>query len=82
MELDMTDSSHQCPRGFRQRTDPNIRTCVGNIGSFGCSSVHYSTAEHPLFKSVWESDSLPDWHYQCIQEYKYPWIILRLCGWC
>ena len=27
-ELDMTNSSHQCPSGLRQRTDSNIRTCV------------------------------------------------------
>ena len=43
-ELDMTDSSHQCPRDLRQRTDSNIRTCVRNTDSAGCSSVHYSTA--------------------------------------
>ena len=29
-ELDMTDSSHQCPRGLRQRNDSNILTCVSN----------------------------------------------------
>jgi hypothetical protein len=32
-ELDMTNSSHQCPSGLRQRNDSNIRTCVfvGNM---------------------------------------------------
>ena len=43
-ELDMTNSSHQCPSGLRQRTDSNIRTCVRNTDSPGCSAVQYSTA--------------------------------------
>ena len=43
-ELDMTNSSHQCPSGLRQRTDSNIRTCVRNTDSSGCSAVQYSTA--------------------------------------
>jgi fluoride ion exporter CrcB/FEX len=30
-EVDMTNSSHQCPRGFRQRTDAKKRTCVSYI---------------------------------------------------
>ena len=38
-ELDMTDSSQQCPSGLRQRTDGNIRTCVRSSDSAGCSSV-------------------------------------------
>jgi hypothetical protein len=37
-ELDMTNSSHQCPSGLRQRTDSNIRTCVRIEESRGCSS--------------------------------------------
>ena len=37
-ELDMTNSSHQCPSGFRQHTDSNIRTCVSPSSSRGCSS--------------------------------------------
>ena len=36
-ELDMTNSSHQCPSGLRQRTDSNIRTCVSSSSPAGCS---------------------------------------------
>ncbi len=36
-ELDMTNSSHQCPSGLRQRNDSNIRTCVSSNPSAGCS---------------------------------------------
>ena len=44
-DLDMTNSSHQCPSGFMERNDsPNIRTCVRNEASGGCSSVELSTA--------------------------------------
>ena len=43
-ELDMTNSSHQCPSGLRQRTDSNIRTCVRDSNSRGCSSVTFSSA--------------------------------------
>ena len=43
--LDMTNSSHQCPSGFMERNDsPNMRTCVRNEVSGGCSSVELSTA--------------------------------------
>ena len=43
--LDMTNSSHQCPSGLMGRIDsPNIRTCVRNEASGGCSSVELSTA--------------------------------------
>ena len=41
-ELDMTDSSHQCPSSLQQRTDSNKRTC--GIPSPGCFSVTFSTA--------------------------------------
>ena len=41
-ELDMTNSSHQCPSGLRQRTDSNICTCVRDSDSPGCSSVTFS----------------------------------------
>ena len=41
-ELDMTNSSHQCPSGLQQRTDSNKRTC--GIRSSGCFSVTFSTA--------------------------------------
>ena len=43
--LDMTNSSHQCPSGLMERNDsPNIRTCVKNEVSAGCSSVELPTA--------------------------------------
>ena len=41
--LDMTNSSHQCPSGLRQRTDSNKHTCVKNSHPAGCSSVTFST---------------------------------------
>ena len=43
-ELDMTNSYRQCPSGLRQRNDFNIRTCVRDETSAGCSSVEFSTA--------------------------------------
>ena len=43
-ELDMTNSSHQCPSGLRQRNDSNNRTCVRDSDSPGCSSVTFSSA--------------------------------------
>ena len=43
-ELDMTNSSHQCPSGLRQRTDSNLRTCERDSDSPGCSSVTFSSA--------------------------------------
>ena len=46
VELDMTNSSHQCPNALMERNDdsPNIRTCVRNEAPAGCSSVELSTA--------------------------------------
>ena len=45
LELDMTNSRHQCPSGLMERNDsPNIRTCVRNEFLGGCSSVELSTA--------------------------------------
>ena len=43
-ELDMTNSSTQCPSGLRQHTDSNIRTCTRNSNSSGCSSVTLFTS--------------------------------------
>ena len=43
-ELDMKNSSHQCPSGLRQCTDSNIRTCVRGSNSGGCSSLIFSTS--------------------------------------
>ena len=37
--LDMTDSSHQCPSGFTEHNDSNIRTCRREDTSAGCGSV-------------------------------------------
>ena len=45
-ELDMTDSSQQCPSGLRQHTDGDIRTCVRSSDSAGCSSVTLPTSNH------------------------------------
>ena len=45
IDLNMTDISQQCPSGLMERNDsPNIRTCVRNEASAGCSSVELSTA--------------------------------------
>ena len=45
MRVGFLDRNHQCPRGFKERNDsPNIRTCVRNEASGGCSSVELSTA--------------------------------------
>ena len=38
-ELDMTNSSHQCPSGLTQHNDSNIRTCRRMESSRGCSSA-------------------------------------------
>ena len=37
--LDMTNSSHQCPSGFAENSDSNIRTCRRTDTSAGCGSV-------------------------------------------
>ena len=37
--LDMTNSSHQCPSGFTEPSDSNIRTCRRTNTSAGCGSV-------------------------------------------
>ena len=43
-ELDMTNSSHQCPSGLMQRTDSNISTCVSTFILHSCSSdITFST---------------------------------------
>ena len=44
-ELDMTNRRQRCPNGLRQRNyNSNIRTCVRNRDSSGCSMVRYRTA--------------------------------------
>ena len=40
-ELDMTDTSNQCPHGLRQAIHDMKRLCTRNSDSGGCSSVHY-----------------------------------------
>ena len=50
-ELDMTNSSTQCPSSLMERTDSNIRTCVRNTRSAGCSSVTLFTND-VNFKSI------------------------------
>ena len=41
VELDMMNSSHQCPSGLRQRTDSGKRRCAINSNSDTCSSVTF-----------------------------------------
>ena len=58
-ELDMTNSSHQCPSGLMEcNASPNIRTCVRNETSGGCSSVEQSTA-NIQYSRVWKNHSSP-----------------------
>jgi hypothetical protein len=43
-ELNMTNSSHQCPSGFRQHTDSTIRTCVSDSPSTsGCQQIFFAS---------------------------------------
>ena len=42
--LDVTNSSHQCPSGFRMGNYSNKRTCVRDSDPAGCSSVNFSSA--------------------------------------
>ena len=45
IKMVMINSDNQCPSGLMERNDsPNIRTCVRNETSAGCSSVELSTA--------------------------------------
>ena len=41
-QLDMTDSSQQCPSGLLERIDSGIRTCGRTNGLPGCSSVTFT----------------------------------------
>ena len=43
VELDMTNSNHQCPGGLRQRTYSEKRTCISSSNSAGCSAVIFPT---------------------------------------
>ena len=51
-QLNMTNSSHQCPSGLRQRTDFDIRTCVRNGASAGCSSIQYYSTSNFQYSRV------------------------------
>ena len=49
-ELDMTNSSHQCPSGLRQCIESNIRTCCITSDSPACSSVIFHV--HSLYFKI------------------------------
>ena len=51
-KLDMTNSSHQCPSGLKQRTDSNIRTCVKIEDQAGCSSPSNFIIDHNIQYSM------------------------------
>ena len=42
-ELNTTSNGHQCPSGLTQCTDGDIRTCVRDTSTAGCSSVTFPT---------------------------------------
>jgi hypothetical protein len=48
IELDMRNSSHQCPSGLRQRTFSSTRTCARNTDPAGCSAVFISVTSQYL----------------------------------
>ena len=57
--LDMTNSSHQCPSGLRQRTDSGVRSCAAYSFSRTCSSVLYRShgvqiTWCPILSTVWK----------------------------
>ena len=41
--LNMTDSSSQCPDGFRVETVNSVRFCIRNTSSAGCGSILFET---------------------------------------
>ena len=43
-QLDMTNSSHQCPSPLRESNESNIRTCVRESTAGGCSSTIFKTS--------------------------------------
>ena len=49
-QLDMTNSSHQCPSGLRQRSDFTTRGCVKNSNAGGCSSVIFQASGISYFR--------------------------------
>ena len=51
-ELDMTDSSHQCPSSLRQRTDSGKRTCRIDPTRIICSSVVFPIKNDRIYSQV------------------------------
>ena len=51
-ELDMTNSSHQCPSDLMERTDSGKRTCVRNETEHGCSSISNYIAPGVQYSNV------------------------------
>ena len=49
-ELNMTDTSQQCPSGLVERTEAGIRGCELTINTNGCSSTTYSTQKFDYTK--------------------------------
>ena len=49
-ELNMTNSSHQCPSGLRQCNESNMRTCCITSVNGACSSVIFHV--HSLYSKV------------------------------
>ena len=58
-ELDMTNSSHQCPSSLQQRTNSNKRTC-GSPFSWLLLS-HFLHCHIRIFQSVWKNHGIPIW---------------------
>ena len=52
-DLNMTNSSHQCPTGLQERIDPGRRIKRLLFGQFLCS--------RGVFKSVWQNYRIPGW---------------------
>ena len=62
--LDMTNSSHQCPSGFTEYSDSNIRTCRKADTSAGCWSG--VSAKAGLWTLDWTMDWTMDWNMDSI----------------
>ena len=51
-ELDMTNSSHQCPSGLRQRIDSDKRTCVKIEATYGCTTLNYFIESNLQYSNI------------------------------
>jgi hypothetical protein len=49
--LDMTNRTHQCPSGLRQRTDSGVRSCAAYNDLLLCS---LRNTWHPILQGVWK----------------------------